>query len=327
MPELQIAPTAVHNDDLGTAIARQKRHGDAAPLARFVIKREGRETSTDVLKPLPGATVACCGEDVKVVPAEKPFPFMKLPPELRQMVYKELLVQSQEILISNRHWAFCFDPKLDAMEQKDDQVVHSPADTCQIFRASKACYDEAMPIYFGCNSFTFESLDLLSLLDKLRVDYRRNIQSLSVQFWGNSPAKSARLLRGCTGLRQLGVQISYATLRYGKSDFLPLVNSKGINDLLKLRGITDLKITKVDGHCCFLRDIKNWEPFVEALQVLKQPYSAAALRYQHVKDYPPAKAKRTVFGKTNVMTRSERKFIQNMGKDQEAIDQRQGPLA
>ncbi|KAI4168994.1 MAG: hypothetical protein LQ343_006025 [Gyalolechia ehrenbergii] len=320
MPELQSTPTSARNDDSPTVIDLQKRHGKSALSALLVVKCEDRETSTDMLKALPRATISNSGEDVNVVPAEKPFPFMKLPPELRQMVYKELLVQSQDITISNRYWGFCFDTKIGVLEHTNKQVAHSPAATCQIFRASKACYNEAMPIYFGCNSFAFESLDLLLVLDKLRVDYRRNIKSLSVKFWGNSPAKSARLLRGCTALRQLSVEISYATLRYGKSEFLPLLNSNGINDLLKVRGITDLKVTKSDGCNRFLREMEGWEPFVEALQVLKQPCSAAALRYQYTKDYPPEKAKRIVFGKTNVMTRSERNLTKNAGKEQEGTD-------
>lgn len=49
----------------------------------------------------------------------------------------------------------------------------------------------------------------------------------------------------------------------------------------------------------------EWQELLEALQVLKQPYSEAAIRRQDKKDYPPEKAKRTVFGRANVVTRAE----------------------
>ncbi|KAL8650467.1 MAG: hypothetical protein Q9210_003808 [Variospora velana] len=233
----------------------------------------------------------------------KPFPFMKLPPEIRVMVYKEVLVAPSEVAVHYRVWWILHTTIED---RAGDDEYHSPALTCRIFRASKTLYAEAMPIYFGCNTFSFASLDVLSLLDKLKPDYRRNIRSMSINFWGYTPAKSVKLLQGCISLRRLVLRVGYRTIRCWKNEsFLPLLKSQGVNDLLKLRGIEELKVENAN-HSAMQDIIKGWTPFVEGLQVLKQPRKAITLRRQDKKDYPPAKAKRTVFGKTNVKTRSER---------------------
>ncbi|KAL8937943.1 MAG: hypothetical protein Q9216_004163 [Gyalolechia sp. 2 TL-2023] len=315
----QIILTSVRNDAPATMADLQKRHGASVPSALLLVKCEDREMSNDAPKTLPRPTVSHCSGDVKVVPADKPFPFMKLPPELRQMIYKDLLVQSHEITITDTCWSL-FGIRDGPVRIVVDDAAHSPSATCKIFRVSKACYNEAMPIYFGCNSFAFESLDLLLLLEKGKADYRRNIKSLSVHFCGKSPAKAARMLRGCTALRELSVQINHGTLRYGKSEFLPLLKSNGINDLLKVRGISELNVTKPEIYKLSSTITEEWEPFVEAMQVLKQPRSAAALRYRYAKDYPPERAKRVTFGKANVATRSEKRILKNAGKEQEGID-------
>lgn len=286
------------------------------------IKREDLKTSSNRLEAWLHGTVPHSSQDLKLVPAEKPFPFMKLPPELRQLVFKELLVQSQDIVIFEEYWETAYHARITSLAEMSHRVSHSPAATCQIFRASKACYNEAMPIYFSCNRFAFESLDLLLLLDKLKVDYRRNIKNLSINLWGHFPAKSIRILRACTALRRLHLHVSFRTLRYSKYGFFSVLKSNGINDLLKIRGITELDVTKSE-LSFFDTRMEGWEPFLEALQVLKQPYSTTALRCQYMKDYPPEKAQRVIFGKANVMTRSERRLIKNAGEEQEVVDEQQ----
>ncbi|KAL8959580.1 MAG: hypothetical protein Q9193_003585 [Seirophora villosa] len=218
-----------------------------------------------------------------------PFPFMKLPSEIRVMIYKEVLVAPSEVAVHYRSWWILHTTIED---HAGDEEFHSPALTCRIFRVSKTIYAEAMPIYFGCNTFAFVSLDILSVLNKLKPDFRRSIRSLSINFWGLTPAK---------------------TIRCWKNEFLPLLKAHGVNDLLKLRGIEELKVENAS-HYAMEDFIKGWEAFVGALQVLKQPRNAVTLRRQDRKDYPPEKAKRTVFGKTNVTTRSERVLNEERSK-------------
>lgn len=322
MANPQAVPTSAHNDSLGVALEPQKGDGDSTHAALNTVGCEAQETNTDELKAVAQATTISCFEDVKIARSEKPFPFMKLPPELRLMIYKEVLIAPSDIGIHYDNWA---DMLLTTVEYDDHgSVYYSPAAACSLFRVSKECYKEAMPVYFGCNNFLFSSLDALTVLNKIKIEYRRSFKSFTINFWGLSPAKSARLLRGCTALRQLSLRMSYRTVRYSGSQFLPLLNWDGVNDLLKVRGITDLKVRPLDYACTgqYLdKFLKGWQPFVKTLQVLKQPYSAAALRRQDMKDYPPKRAKRTVFGKTNVMTRSERKFVETASKGQQSIDE------
>ncbi|KAL9010984.1 MAG: hypothetical protein Q9173_004132 [Seirophora scorigena] len=239
-----------------------------------------------------------------------PFPFMKLPSEIRVMIYKEALVAPSEVAVHYRPWWILHTTIED---HAGDEEFHSPALICRIFRVSKTIYAEAMPVYFGCNTFAFVSLDILSVLNKLKPDFRRSIRSLSINFWGLTPAKSVKLLQGCISLRKLLLRVGYRTIRCWKNEFLPLLKAHGVNDLLKLRGIEELKVENAS-HYAMEEFIKGWEPFVGALQVLKQPRNAVTLRRQDKKDYPPEKAKRTVFGKTNVTTRSERVLTEERSK-------------
>ncbi|KAL9011494.1 MAG: hypothetical protein Q9180_009188 [Flavoplaca navasiana] len=87
----------------------------------------------------------------------------------------------------------------------------------------------------------------------------------------------------------------------------------GLGDLLKVRGIQELDIIVPSAlpHSRYysFNDEMSPESFIKDLQVLKLPRSAASLRRQDEKDFPPEKARRTVFGKANVMTRSEKAMI------------------
>lgn len=225
-------------------------------------------------------------------------------------IYKEALVAPSEVAVHYRPWWILHTTIED---HAGDEEFHSPALTCRIFRVSKTIYAEAMPVYFGCNTFAFVSLDILSVLNKLKPDFRRSIRSLSINFWGLTPAKSVKILQGCISLRKLSLRVGYRTIRCWKNEFLPLLKAHGVNDLLKLRGIEELKVENAS-HYAMEDFIKGWEAFVGALQVLKQPRNAVTLRRQDKKDYPPQKAKRTVFGKTNVTTRSERVLNEERSK-------------
>ncbi|KAI4122528.1 MAG: hypothetical protein LQ338_005775 [Usnochroma carphineum] len=258
--------------------------------------------------------VASDNKPVTDVPGE-PFPFMKLPPEIRVMIFEKVLVASSQITVSYRsYWKSFYTTILD--DEHGYQQYHSPRAACELFTVSKSFYNEAMPIYFGCNTFAVVHLDHLAFLSKLKADYRRSIRSISTGFSGIAPARCIKLLHGCISLRRLSLRITYGTMRYHKGKCLPLLKSSGVNDLLKIRDLEELEVERYPSFSPLLDErVEGWGPFLEALQVLKQPRDAASLRRQDQKDYPPEKAKRTVFGKTNVMTRSERKVTNKGSKD------------
>ncbi|KAI4161826.1 MAG: hypothetical protein LQ342_004517 [Letrouitia transgressa] len=224
-----------------------------------------------------------------------PFAFMSLPVEIRRMVYKEILVMPDEICdgswVPNR-W---HDPKTQPRVR-------------QFLLTSKTIYFESMPVYFGLNTFHFHMMSSMEdFLKHTAVDHRRRIRRVSFALYGYAPARSLKLLRECVSLQYLHVRAGILSTHWGKNNML--MGAYGVNDLLKIRGIRKLEITCNDppGY----RTPGDWDCFVGALQLLKQPHTPQFLRLQEKKDYPPDKAKRMIFGKSNVITRSEAKLNKN----------------
>ena len=79
-----------------------------------------------------------------------------------------------------------------------------------------------------------------------------------------------------------------------------------MKDLLKVRDIVTLKIDATHSLTECYPGI-GMPSFEAALQVLKQPRTSAQLKRQEKKDYPPQKATRATFGKTNFTTRMDKK--------------------
>ncbi|KAL8848811.1 MAG: hypothetical protein Q9221_006189 [Calogaya cf. arnoldii] len=235
---------------------------------------------------------------------KEPFPFMKLPLELRYMVYKELLVMPCPITIYSPARHYHQTGHLAFVTRNDRHEEYCPLATCQILQVSKAVHAEAMPVYFGSNTFDLWDLDALSyFLSKLNPDSRRCITSVILSdYYGRHPARSMKILRGCVSLRQLTLMFASGAFNYGN---IPWHSVHGLKDLLQIRGIQCLKTNKPNTDWLWVGASTKWPELVKKLQVLKQPYSEAAIRRQDKKDYPPEKAKRTVFGRANVLTRAE----------------------
>ncbi|KAL9038459.1 MAG: hypothetical protein Q9180_003123 [Flavoplaca navasiana] len=257
------------------------------------------------------------------IKSEKSFPFMKLPPEIRNTIYEMALFVPEPICIDvvwpPWEWYRC--PS--GVHAGLRTTRHSPRETCQLLLACKDVYLEASHLYFRNNIFYCYSVESLGeFLTKLTIQQRRNIRSLSFHFNdGHAPAKSMRLLQGCVSLRDLTISFTRYTLHaFGLRMPESLKRLPGLGNLLKVRGIQELQII-VPSALPYSRyysfnDEVSPESFIEDLQVLKLPRSAASLRRQDEKDFPPEKARRTVFGKANVKTRSEKAMIDGHGERQ-----------
>ncbi|KAL8928258.1 MAG: hypothetical protein Q9208_001968 [Pyrenodesmia sp. 3 TL-2023] len=253
-------------------------------------------TASRTKQPSSTALISSHGLDGHV-PAEA-FPFMKLPLELRAMVYKEVMALPLELTVRFfSHGRKTYHLLLEG-EGTGHPLQHSPSATCRLFTVSKAFYEEVMPIYFGCTSFIFPTVDSLSLLKNLKPDHRRCITSMSVNYSGRAPAESIKSLHGCTSLRRLSILFDSRTI-YSKEKELPLVKRYGVSNLLKLRGISELNVelTNSDKFMDRGRFLNQWDEFVEALQVIKQPRDAASLRRQDAKDYPKENVKSPILSK------------------------------
>ena len=248
---------------------------------------------------------------------DQPFPFMKLPVELRTKVYEHHLIVEGATIIKDHDQCGRDVVRVCASCQYHFESIkkYKSFDTTlfNLWTVSKATRQESLPVFFRYNRFHFGSVDYLSnFLSCISAISRRSIFSVSFTYQGQAPARAMRSLRQCVGLRRLTIQISYWTCglcplkdQIGHSGLMKLW---GMNDLLKIRGITELEVFEKPAlypyYCRFAEQIPAFE---KTLQILKMPHKAAQLTRQMNKDYPQSKAK-PVRGKTNVKTRTEVKL-------------------
>ncbi|KAL8688015.1 MAG: hypothetical protein Q9218_005968 [Villophora microphyllina] len=296
----QVLPVSSHQGSPGEAtdsVAGNKHLANLSTIFDFGGTGKKEESPAKAM-----ADIASFSEDRKPkgVP-EAPFPFMKLPLELRNMVYREILQRPKSIIPYRLYyWR---------------RNIESLVPTCRIFLVSKALYDEAVLIFFGYNTFDFISMDILEEhLATMKVECRRQIRSIVVGLSGDRRTEAAKLLRRCVSLRHLSIGLGGSSFRFATPHPPWVLKPWGVQELLKVRGLNIVEVVNLCSTGGRLREEDS--ALLKALQVLKQPYSAAALRKQDKVDFPPKKAQRSVYGKTNVMTRSERKMVANDGHGQ-----------
>ncbi|KAL8889599.1 MAG: hypothetical protein Q9215_003159 [Flavoplaca cf. flavocitrina] len=207
---------------------------------------------------------------------QAPFPFMKLPAELRVMVYQYHFFQSAEHLAGHCEFArerACGSGGPACRLGIVNEYVHLG----NLWITSKAIYHEAMPIYFSTHDFHFSCIgDLFKFLTTIPYYHRQHITKLSFVYTnGCRIPKSARidnfdihqafrLLSECPNLIELGICLSgFETNRIFQSQW-------GLKTLLKLRGIERLTLEEVDGWAD--AQITSLD---RSLSVLKGPYSPA----------------------------------------------------
>ncbi|KAL8971899.1 MAG: hypothetical protein Q9183_000825 [Haloplaca sp. 2 TL-2023] len=215
--------------------------------------------------------------------SQQPFPFMKLPPEIRNMIIKE---------------AFCFEFNVQCsrgLAPVLENDIRSIGFTSRGLRASKAFYNAAAPIYFRYNTFVFHSYEAMRMfLAAFGVQSRRSIRSVAMFLEYGIFEEAARLLRGCVSLRRLSITIPCDFLHCGADFMLAMAKYHGIKAILRhIRGIENLEV--FSDRCAEIED-EDIGTIIQALEDIKQPYTATALRLQDKKDF--------VWGKTNVTTRS-----------------------
>ena len=251
---------------------------------------------------------------------QSPFPYEKLSPEIRAMILKELLVMPGPIetyYFGARFAVYSFKTEDDSQNSRDQilrredmKILQAPV--CQIFLVSKAVYREAVPIYFGCNLFKFHNLDNFYAFARwIGPDPRWQLRKIAVDYDGNAPARAVKFMVECVGLRELEINIRWWSLSKYPNVDQPL-QVLGQKDLLRIRGLEKIQVN-FRGCISYYRanaeaTEAQYAAFRETLQVLKQPHDARMLRRQEAKDFPQ-KARRTIFGKANVVTRSEKKML------------------
>ena len=274
------------------------------------------------------------------------FPFEKLPIEIRRMVYKELLVMPSSIYfqawgglpyamkapteVTKEDDGVTLEDGADALE--DDENIREDTysclfrrlprngieqrDVCQLSLVSSSVYYEVVPIYFGLNTFHFPDFDeFKTFADQIGPYCRWQVASISLEMpYARAPARAAKKLATFYGLRHLRLSISPESLVTGPTGTVSELKFYGHKDILSIRGLESLEVTfHPDWYSDYLwfEYGRTWteeetNAFIRTLDILKQPQDPKALKRHEAKDFPQ-KAKRTFFGGSNVMTRTERK--------------------
>ncbi|KAL8805491.1 MAG: hypothetical protein Q9182_001946 [Xanthomendoza sp. 2 TL-2023] len=260
--------------------------------------------------------VAAAGDGTAVpVPERQPvFPLMKLPRELRDMVYASYfhpLVQHSKRCRGVDHdpcsrWHWGGPPCL-------PQAINNDAPLGSLWIVSKRLYNEAMPIYFTTHHFCFSGLETLGrFITTIGPFPRQYIAKVNIH-WEKSSKISTfdvhqtfRLLSECPNLKSLTFNIPPNYLL--PAQYRPLPGQK---TALQIRGLQDVAV-KVYPH-------NNWileENFAEArsrfaalgerLSVLKTPYTDAEIKRREALGIIKKETYRTCFDGEEKESRAER---------------------
>lgn len=262
------------------------------------------------------------------------FPLMKLPVEVRRMIFEELLIMPSSIMfrsyveIEGKGMRYWFTPyattntikKEGTIEEhpariKESEIIKQSG-ILNVFLASKTIYRETVPLYYGHNVFEFHGANLFAkFATAIGPECRWQLARVNIGWNGSAFARAAKVMLECVGLRELTLRIYSWSLAPCPSDAPDECRLNGMRDLLRVRGLNMLKLDiKQPLYCykpgchCHPDDTKciagsqSIAAMKERLEVMKQPLDVKKLRRQEAKDFP-VKAKRTVFGEANVVTR------------------------
>ncbi|KAL8931540.1 MAG: hypothetical protein Q9216_007166 [Gyalolechia sp. 2 TL-2023] len=257
------------------------------------IMEEGRECRLAD----PGAGI------VEMVVEETPeppsvFPLLKLPPELRMMVYKFHFFQKP----SHLNPIYCVAPKTCGVGQSICRLAYVNHDVPlqQLWLSCKTIYDEAMPIFFSTREFRFENIERLGeFLTTVGPYHRQHLTSIGFDYEkaGATGAfdvhEAFRLLGECPTLKKLSIRI-HSHYIGRKRATLP-----GFSTLLKIRGIKNLEVTFFDAYWIAylygpaLDDAKKL--VTNKIEKLKDPYSPAEMKRREAKGITKYSEPRTNF--------------------------------
>ena len=200
-----------------------------------------------------------------------PSPFMKLPLEIRIMVYKLHFLQPPDCETAAPLW----DGQCSAGNSCSRTTYNGKVPVRTIFLVSRAIYEEAMPLYFQMKTFEFLHTGMYNTLGIMGPQERQHVSKIVFVYDSVKTSEDFPLLRDCPSLKELTVMIrrplEIYTKKYTEEEDTDLMRQPGLRTLLKVRGIQTLTVV-------FSNQMKRWyteevrAAFVEALQVLRQPY-------------------------------------------------------
>ncbi|KAL8851953.1 MAG: hypothetical protein Q9221_003164 [Calogaya cf. arnoldii] len=263
----------------------------------------------------PFGSIACKKARSAIPAKQTSFPFMKLPIELRLMVYNYHFFQMVEHS-SGRCYA-TYSPV-----GVNETVCASTGPICflgitnkgvhpgSLWLASKTIYHEAMPIYFRNYRFHFTWFeDLNRFLTTIPYCHRQHITKISFGYRRHAKTRNFdirrafSLLSECPNLVELAIGVLSPELH---RDTTP-----GLKTLLQTRGISLLEINYVDWDYIerSAQDIQERlvTPLAQRLSVLKEPYSPAEMKRRNARGIAKGTTiLRTCFDGSETETRAAR---------------------
>ncbi|PIA91844.1 hypothetical protein CB0940_09489 [Cercospora beticola] len=175
-------------------IYRTVQHFDL-PLTRIPADQDHPDVTKDKFT-ISNAAARCFLRELLEPPRQGAFDFMGLPPELREKIYKMVMVYPKPGFTRARHVIFR-NPDVEFLDKtmlrpRDDADVptfqasaetianYTPVEklttTLGLLRVSKQVHHEALPVFYGQNGFRFGTL--YYLLDALQLMSRETIQQV-----------------------------------------------------------------------------------------------------------------------------------------------------
>lgn len=156
-----------------------------------------------------------------------------------------------------------------------------------LFRVSKKMFHEAASVYYSCHQMIFKNYN--DLTQMLQNDQTSMMATFLTHVWirtkGAAPSKAYKLLAECRMLRTLYLDFTYNLELYTKYDNYTILKSRGVGDLLKIRGLEKVTVSALPDHYkgwefnpsdeIIDRATNDLELFVDRLQVLKEPRTSA----------------------------------------------------
>ena len=279
------------------------------------------------------------------------FQLMKLPKEVRRMILRQHLLMPSPILYDgklsdrngipgrpnckNIHTSFALHAG-DFLRQHgtkpaifEESRTIRQADFLNIFLVSRTIYNESMPIYFGQNVFSFHSTDnFANFVTKIGPNCRWQLGRVYIHWYeyGSAPAKAARLLGECFGLRHLTIQLPDRNFPSCNSQAPNEARLLGMKDLLRVRGLTKIEVVIPRVLQCYCNrhrprdfgdpptDIAGSEgiaAMIRRLEVLKQPIDPEKIQ-RYVKDTERSRANPRAEVLTHMQQIGKKRFLERL---------------
>ena len=230
------------------------------------------------------------------------FPFQRLPPEIRNAIYRLHLVQlkrytclrQQDNSLEGRALAKAY-----CMPYQHNPAYMPPLveyTALSILGVSRQLHQEALGIFYYHNTLQLRSaIELRDFLSSIGPKRRAFIRDVVFDYSGTGSPAAFRLLAGCENLAKLHIQVSYWTSHTSRRN--DLLGSWGVRHLL-IRGLETVEVS-CSGYLPQSAMLKLFEERVRHALLL--PRKAIKGKKPTANSKQPPKGKNVVAGKKHVL--------------------------